>query len=190
MLHSMLPIDVGKWCAGSEGQRFGNASYRAEGGARHHERSPQEHIARNRGTRWRRASWFPTRFSTPRLPVSSPNVHHSKRSRSTMPELDVVRSLFVTLRRGTTRKPWFHQRIINALGLSRPHDCVEKPNNASIRGMLLKVGGTGSCMPCSRPSGMHAVSHGWAASQADVSQDVIGAPLITLPAHACRCHTW
>jgi large subunit ribosomal protein L30 len=50
-----------------------------------------------------------------------------------------VRSLFVTLRRGLAGKPWFHKRIIDALGLSRPHDCVEKPNNASIRGMLSKV---------------------------------------------------
>lgn len=52
---------------------------------------------------------------------------------------EVVRSLFVTLRRGLARKPWPHRRIIDALGLSRPHDCVEKPNNASIRGMLMKV---------------------------------------------------
>lgn len=50
-----------------------------------------------------------------------------------------MRSLFVTLRRGLAGKPWFHKRIIDALGLSRPHDCVEKPNNASIRGMLSKV---------------------------------------------------
>uniref|UniRef100_A0A7R9YT99 Large ribosomal subunit protein uL30m n=1 Tax=Chlamydomonas euryale TaxID=1486919 RepID=A0A7R9YT99_9CHLO len=56
-----------------------------------------------------------------------------------MPEPQAVRSLFVTLRRGMAGKPWFHRRVVEALGLSRRHDCVEKPNNASIRGMLHKV---------------------------------------------------
>lgn len=56
-----------------------------------------------------------------------------------MPEADVVRSLFVTLRRGFAGKPWFHRRVVEALGLTKRHQCVEKPNNASIRGMLLKV---------------------------------------------------
>ena len=52
---------------------------------------------------------------------------------------EVVRSLFVTLRRGLAGKPWPHRRVVEALGLTRRHDCVEKPNNASIRGMLGKV---------------------------------------------------
>ncbi len=50
-----------------------------------------------------------------------------------------VRSLFVTLRRGMAGKPWFHRRVVDALGLKRRHHCVEKPNNESIRGMLRKV---------------------------------------------------
>ncbi|GAX75730.1 hypothetical protein CEUSTIGMA_g3173.t1 [Chlamydomonas eustigma] len=56
-----------------------------------------------------------------------------------MAESEVIRSLFVTLRRSTAGKPQFQRRIVEALGLSRPHECVEKPNNASIRGMLMKV---------------------------------------------------
>ncbi|GLC44212.1 hypothetical protein PLESTB_000753500 [Pleodorina starrii] len=51
----------------------------------------------------------------------------------------VVKSLFVTLRRGFAGTPWFHRRILDALGLKRRHQCVEKPNNQSIRGMLTKV---------------------------------------------------
>lgn len=54
---------------------------------------------------------------------------------------DFVRSLFVTLRRGLAGKPWFHKRIIQALGLRTRHQCVEKPNTDTIRGMLMKVGG-------------------------------------------------
>jgi ribosomal protein L30 len=50
-----------------------------------------------------------------------------------------VQSLFVTLRRGYAGTPWFHRRILEALGLQHRHQCVEKPNNASIRGMLSKV---------------------------------------------------
>lgn len=51
-----------------------------------------------------------------------------------------VRSFFVTLKRSYAGTPWFHQRILRALGLKRRHLCVEKPNNISIRGMLFKVG--------------------------------------------------
>ncbi|GLI59256.1 hypothetical protein VaNZ11_001102 [Volvox africanus] len=51
----------------------------------------------------------------------------------------VVKSLFVTLRRGFAGTPWFHRRILDSLGLKRRHQCVEKPNNKSIRGMLVKV---------------------------------------------------
>ncbi|GFR45483.1 hypothetical protein Agub_g6827, partial [Astrephomene gubernaculifera] len=51
----------------------------------------------------------------------------------------VVRSLFVTLRRGYAGTPWFHRRILEALGLKHRHQCIEKPNNSSIRGMLAKV---------------------------------------------------
>jgi large subunit ribosomal protein L30 len=56
-----------------------------------------------------------------------------------MAESEVIRSLFVTLRRGLAGKPRLHRRIVEALGLGLPHECVEKPNNASIRGMLMKV---------------------------------------------------
>ncbi|KXZ51384.1 hypothetical protein GPECTOR_12g346 [Gonium pectorale] len=51
----------------------------------------------------------------------------------------VVKSLFVTLRRGYAGTPWFHRRVLEALGLKHRHQCVEKPNNHSIRGMLAKV---------------------------------------------------
>ncbi len=50
-----------------------------------------------------------------------------------------VRSLFVTLRRGLAGKPENHRRILAALGLKHPHQCVEKPNNDMIRGMLAKA---------------------------------------------------
>ncbi len=51
----------------------------------------------------------------------------------------MVRSLFVTLRRGYAGRPWFHRRILEALGLKTRHQCVEKPNNSTIRGMLSRV---------------------------------------------------
>lgn len=51
-----------------------------------------------------------------------------------------MHSLFVTLRRGLAGRPHFHLRILEALGLHKRHQCVEKPNNESIRGMLAKVG--------------------------------------------------
>lgn len=51
----------------------------------------------------------------------------------------VVQSLFVTLRRGFAGTPWQHRRILEALGLKRRHQCLEKPNNSMIRGMLSKV---------------------------------------------------
>lgn len=54
-------------------------------------------------------------------------------------EAGFVNSIFVTLRRGYAGTPWFHRRILEALGLKRRHQCVEKPNNPSIRGMLHKV---------------------------------------------------
>ncbi|KAG2423698.1 hypothetical protein HXX76_015088 [Chlamydomonas incerta] len=50
-----------------------------------------------------------------------------------------VKSLFVTLRRGFAGTPWFHRRVLESLGLKYRHQCVEKPNNLSIRGMLSKV---------------------------------------------------
>lgn len=50
-----------------------------------------------------------------------------------------VNSLFVTLRRSYAGTPWFHRRVLEALGLKTRHQCVEKPNNSSIRGMLQQV---------------------------------------------------
>ena len=56
-----------------------------------------------------------------------------------MPETAVV-SLFVTLRRSFAGTPHFHKKVLSALGLSgKLHQCIEKPNNASVRGMLMKV---------------------------------------------------
>lgn len=54
--------------------------------------------------------------------------------------MQAVKSLFVTLRRGFAGTPWFHRRVLESLGLKYRHQCVEKPNNSSIRGMLSKVG--------------------------------------------------
>ncbi|KAL6759267.1 ribosomal protein L30p/L7e-domain-containing protein [Haematococcus lacustris] len=56
-----------------------------------------------------------------------------------MAEGEYVRSLFVTLRRGLVGKSWMHRRVLTALGLRHPHQCLEKPNNESIRGMVQKV---------------------------------------------------
>lgn len=51
-----------------------------------------------------------------------------------------IKTLFVTLRRSQAGKPWFHRRVLDALGLTKRLMCVEKPNNGIIRGMLRKVG--------------------------------------------------
>ena len=50
-----------------------------------------------------------------------------------------VKTLFVTLRRGLMGKAYFHKRVLAALGLRTRHQCVERPNNESIRGMVAKV---------------------------------------------------
>jgi ribosomal protein L30 len=50
-----------------------------------------------------------------------------------------IRTLFVTLRRSQSGKPWTHRRVLDGLGLRRRLACVEKPNNPTIRGMLRKV---------------------------------------------------
>ncbi len=47
--------------------------------------------------------------------------------------------MFVTLRKGLARRPADQRAVVEALGLKKRHDCVEKPNNAYIRGMLAKV---------------------------------------------------
>ena len=51
----------------------------------------------------------------------------------------VVRTLFVTLRRSPIGVPHFHKRALKALGLEKRHDCVERANTASVRGALQKV---------------------------------------------------
>jgi ribosomal protein L30 len=55
------------------------------------------------------------------------------------PPVEHIRTLFVTLRRSQVGKPWFHRRVLDALGLRKRLTCVEKPNNPSIRGMLRQV---------------------------------------------------
>jgi large subunit ribosomal protein L30 len=55
------------------------------------------------------------------------------------PSADVVRSLFVTLRRSLIGKPWQHRAVVRALGLSRRLQTVEKPNTATVRGAVAKV---------------------------------------------------
>jgi large subunit ribosomal protein L30 len=52
---------------------------------------------------------------------------------------EAVRTFFVTLRRSPIGVPWFHKRVLRSLGLVRRHDCVERPNNANVRGQLEKV---------------------------------------------------
>jgi len=59
-----------------------------------------------------------------------------------------VRSLFVTLRRGMAGRPHFHKAVLTSLGLRTRHQCVERPNNSSIRGMLAKVGAAGRAGAC------------------------------------------
>jgi ribosomal protein L30 len=91
------------------------------------------------------------------LPVLS--VHRLGCLMATQP--DVVRSLFVTLRRGMAGKPWFHRRVIEALGLKRRHQCLEKPNNESIRGMLKKVNLQSvvlSVVPAAEPQLLHTLT--------------------------------
>lgn len=52
---------------------------------------------------------------------------------------EAVKTFFVTLRRSPIGVPWFHKRILTSLGLKRRHDCVERVNNAVVRGQLEKV---------------------------------------------------
>lgn len=52
----------------------------------------------------------------------------------------VIKTFFVTLRRSQAGKPYFHRRVLDALGLTKRLACVEKPNSPVIRGMLRKVG--------------------------------------------------
>jgi ribosomal protein L30 len=52
---------------------------------------------------------------------------------------EAVRTFFITLRRSPIGTPWLHKRILDALGLKRRHDCIERPNNAVIRGQLQKA---------------------------------------------------
>lgn len=56
-----------------------------------------------------------------------------------MGQAKVVQTLFVTLRRSLIGKPHFHLKVLTSLGLNKRLLCVEKPNNAAIRGMLRKV---------------------------------------------------
>lgn len=50
-----------------------------------------------------------------------------------------IRSLFVTLKRGFAGKKESQVKIVKSLGLHHREQCVEKPNNGSIRGALDKV---------------------------------------------------
>mmetsp|Transcript_7613 Transcript_7613/g.15265 ORF Transcript_7613/g.15265 Transcript_7613/m.15265 type:complete len:111 (-) Transcript_7613:451-783(-) len=52
---------------------------------------------------------------------------------------EAIKSLFVTLKRGFAGKKETHIKTLQSLGLKRREQCVEKPNNASIRGALAKV---------------------------------------------------
>lgn len=57
-----------------------------------------------------------------------------------MSQPQVVQTFFVTLKRSFIGRPWFHKRILESLGFKRRMQCIEKPNNARIRGELFKVG--------------------------------------------------
>ena len=50
-----------------------------------------------------------------------------------------IRSFFVTLKRGFAGTKETQIRIIKSLGLRKREQCIEKANNASIRGALDKV---------------------------------------------------
>jgi len=54
-------------------------------------------------------------------------------------EAGAIRSLFVTLKRGFAGKKESQVNIVKALGLRHREQCVEKPNNSSIRGALDKI---------------------------------------------------
>lgn len=51
----------------------------------------------------------------------------------------VIRTLFITLRRGFAGKKESQIKIVRSLGLQHREQCVEKPNTRSIRGALDKV---------------------------------------------------
>lgn len=51
----------------------------------------------------------------------------------------LIKTFFVTLRRSQAGKPYFHRRVLDALGLKKRLACVEKPNSPQVRGMLRKV---------------------------------------------------
>lgn len=60
-------------------------------------------------------------------------------SSSLQREAGAIRSLFVTLKRGFAGKKESQIKIIQSLGLRHREQCVEKPNNGSIRGALDRV---------------------------------------------------
>jgi ribosomal protein L30 len=72
--------------------------------------------------------------------------HHTKQwsvpssTSGPMGQDQVIKTFFVTLRRSQAGKPYFHRRVLDALGLTKRLACVEKPNSPVIRGMLRKVG--------------------------------------------------
>jgi large subunit ribosomal protein L30 len=55
------------------------------------------------------------------------------------PAETAIRTLFVTLKRGFAGKKDSQVKILKSLGLRRREQCVEKPNNSSVRGALDKV---------------------------------------------------
>mmetsp|Transcript_11298 Transcript_11298/g.69774 ORF Transcript_11298/g.69774 Transcript_11298/m.69774 type:complete len:90 (+) Transcript_11298:58-327(+) len=52
---------------------------------------------------------------------------------------EVVRTLFVTLRKSLARRPEQTRRVVKSLGLRKIDSVKELPNNASVRGAVDRV---------------------------------------------------
>lgn len=52
---------------------------------------------------------------------------------------EVVRTLFVTLRKSFARRPERTRRVVKSLGLRKIDSIKELPNNASVRGAIDRV---------------------------------------------------
>lgn len=53
--------------------------------------------------------------------------------------MTVAGKLIVTLKRGLAGKRWDQKETVRSLGLRKPGQSVEKPDNPSVRGMIEKV---------------------------------------------------
>lgn len=66
-------------------------------------------------------------------------VEPSRQPSTTMATSEVVRTLFVTLRKSFARRPERTRRVVKSLGLKKIDSVKELPNNASVRGAIDRV---------------------------------------------------